>query len=244
MPKKPNPLSRDGGVSINFVLSSIVALVAVCVIGGVLLFNGGSQNGGASASPAESLRKPDSHVLTDAPGEKVEVVEFLDYQCPSCASYYENLTKQVEKDYGGRIDFVVRNFPLGVHALAESAAQAAEAAAMQGKYQHMYKALFEHYESWAVAPDGQNLSQDEQRGRERFDQFARQIGLDLDRFHRDMVSPRVSERITQDTADGEKAGVSGTPTLFVNGKQFEPRGRTVQDTASQFRAVVDKELAR
>lgn len=245
MSKKSTALSRSRGVSINFILSAIVLLVAVSVIGGVLFFYGGNeQRGAASTVPSESLRRPDSHTLIEAPGGKVTVVEFLDYQCPSCAAYYKNLTKQIEKEYAGRINFITRNFPLQVHTLAMPAAQAAEAAALQGKYQEMYRSLYENYESWAVAPDGQSLSHDEQLARIRFDDFARQIGLDLDRFHRDMASPQVAERIGADQADGEKAGVSGTPTIFINGKQFEPSGQTFQEVAGQFRAEVDRELAR
>jgi protein-disulfide isomerase len=246
MSKKSNPLTRRRGMSSNFVLTAIVLIVAIAVIGGVLVFHGDNnkQGGAASAARAEALRKPDSHTLSEARGDKVTVVEFLDYQCPSCAAYYKNLTKQIEHEYAGRITFVTRNFPLDVHPLAMPAGQAAEAAALQGKYQQMYRALFDQYDSWAVASDGENVSQDEQRARARFDEFGRQIGLDLARFHQDMASPQVTERIERDKADGQKAGVSGTPTLFINGKQFEASGQTFQDVAGQFRAEIDKELAR
>lgn len=246
MSKTSNPLTRRRGMSSNLVLTVIVLFVAIAVIGGVLLFHGGNNNqgGAASAASGEVLRRPDSHTLSEAQGDKVTVVEFLDYQCPSCAAYYKNLTKQIEREYAGRITFVTRNFPLDMHPLAMPAGRAAEAAALQGKYQQMYRALFDHYDSWAVGSDGQNVSQDEQRARARFDQLAGQIGLDLDRFHRDMASPQVTERIERDKLDGTKAGVSGTPAIFINGKQFEASGQSFQDVASQFRAEVDKELAR
>lgn len=240
-----NPLAKSSGLSSNFVLSGVVLLVAVLVIGGVLLANSGTNNSGTAAhAPAELLRKPDSHTLTEAPDDTVTVVEFLDYQCPACAAYYQNVTKQVEQDYRGEITFVTRNFPLEMHPLAMLAARAAEAAAMQGKYTEMYHALFDNYRSWAVAPDGQDTSGDAQRARARFEGFARQIGLDLDRFHRDMASQQVTDRIMQDKADGEKAGVQGTPTIFINGKKFEPTGETFQDVANQFRRELDGRLNR
>ncbi len=240
-----NPLAKSSGLSTNLILSVVVLLVAVLVIGGVLLTNSGNNNQSAAAAvPAGVLHKPDSHMVAEAPGDKVTVVEFLDYQCPACAAYYQNVTQSVEQDYQGQIAFVVRNFPLDMHALAMPAARAAEAAAMQGKYNEMYHALFGNYRSWAVTPDGQDTSKDEQRARAQFDTFARQIGLDLDRFHRDMASQQVTERIEQDKADGEKAGVEGTPTIFINGEKFEPTGESFQDVANQFRRELDKELGR
>ncbi|QUH04084.1 thioredoxin domain-containing protein [Saccharopolyspora erythraea] len=228
------------GISINVVLTAVVVLVTVCVIGGVLLFHGS----GPGAASGASLRKPGSNTLTEAPGEKVTVVEFLDYQCPSCASYYDNVIKQLEEDYTGRIDFATRDFPLPVHALAVPAAQAAEAAAMQGKYREMYHALYDGYESWAVAADGSGVSQDVSAARARFDEFAMRIGLDLERFHRDMASPQVMSKIEQDRSDGAKAGVSGTPTFFINGELFEPTGRTYDEVSKQFRTEIDSILAK
>lgn len=108
----------------------------------------------------------------------------------------------------------------------------------------MYHALFDNYETWAVAPEGQNLSEDEKRVRAQFDTFARRIGLDLEQFHRDMASPQVTARINQDKADAAEAGISGTPTIFINGKQFEPSGQTFADVANQFRRELDQELNR
>lgn len=246
MPNTAGPSTRRSRVSINALLTAIVLLIAVAVIGGVLLFQSGERRASSAAPtvPAEVLRKPDSHTLSRAPGDEVTVVEFLDYQCPSCASFYLNLTKQIEQEYAGRITFVPRTFPLEMHELAMPAARAAEAAALQGKYREMYHALFDNYESWAVAADGQNLSKDRQRANAQFDRFARQIGLDLERFHRDMASPQVTARIEQDKADGKKAGVSGTPTIFINGRQFEPSGETFQDVRNQFRTALDEALAQ
>ncbi len=85
------------------------------MIGGVLLTNSGNNQSAAAAVPAGVLHKPDSHTLTEAPVDKVTVVEFLDYQCPACAAYYQNVIQSVEQDYQGQITFVVRNFPLDMH---------------------------------------------------------------------------------------------------------------------------------
>lgn len=247
--KTTKPLGTRRGPSANIILTATVVLVAVAVIGGVLLFSGGNnqddnQGADAAAVPAEQLRTPDSHTLIEASDGKVTVVEFLDYQCPACAAYYKNITKQVEQDYDGRITFVTRNFPLEMHPLAMPAARAAEAASLQGSYRQMYHALYDNYPSWALTPDGQSMSDDEQRARTQFDQFAQQIGLDLDQFHRDMASQQVTDRINQDKTAGEQVGVQGTPTIFVNGMQFEPTGQTFPAVADQLRGQLDQELNR
>lgn len=238
--------------SANLIATLAILVLAVVVIGGVLLFNrsddtgdNGNSGGGAPATiPAELKAGPDSNTLTEAADGKVTVVEFLDYQCPACAAYYANVTKQLESDYAGKITFVTRNFPLSMHPLARQAAQAAEAAAMQGKYREMYHQLYGNYEQWAVAPGGQEVSDDAARAAEFFDTFATAIGLDLDRFHTDMASAAVRERIDADVAAGEKLGVSSTPTIFVNGAKFEPRGDTFGEVDSQLRAKIDEALGR
>ncbi|MEV6226632.1 thioredoxin domain-containing protein [Saccharopolyspora shandongensis] len=248
MSKNKNPVTEKSGLSTNVILTIVVVVVAIVVIGGVLLFNRSGSENNASSGPAvaaEILRKPDSHVLTSAPDDKVTVVEFLDYQCPGCHSYYSGLTKQVEKDYAGKITFITRNFPLDMHPLARPAAQASEAAAVQGKYKEMYHALYDNYEAWALAPDGQNVSTDEAKARGLFDQYAQQLGLDVDKFRQDMNSPQVNAKIDADVADGEKAGVQGTPTIFINGKEFDASNvQTFQQLNDAFRGEVEKELTK
>lgn len=236
--------------SANLIATLAILVLAVVVIGGVLLLNrsddtGDNGNTGTPATiPAELKAGPDSNTLTEAADGKVTVVEFLDFQCPACAAYYANVTKQLEADYAGKITFVTRNFPLSMHPLARQAAQAAEAAAMQGKYREMYHQLYDNYEKWAVAPGGQEVSDDAARATEFFDTFATAIGLDLDRFHTDMASAAVKERIDADVAAGEKLGVSSTPTIFVNGARFEPQGDTFGDVDEQLRAKIDEAPGR
>jgi protein-disulfide isomerase len=201
-------------------------------------------DGGTGALSAAVLNPTGSHTLTEAKSDVVTMVEFLDYQCPACHAYYDNVTRKLEHDYAGRITFVTRNFPLDAHPLAVSAAQAAESAAKQGKYGEMYHALYDNYDSWALAPDGQNLSDDATRARAQFDTYAREIGLDLERFHRDQGSAELRQRIDRDRTDGDKAGVHSTPTIFVDGKQFEPSGQSFADVDRQLRALLDGALNR
>ena len=242
-PKPAKNLLTTRG-STNTVLTLVVLVVAVAVIGGVLLVNRDNPAGQASGGvAAEVLHRPDSHLLSEAADAKVTVVEFLDYQCPACAGYYRNITKKLEQDYAGRITFVARNFPLKNHPLAVPAAQAAEAAAVQGKYREMYDALYDTYASWALQPDGKQLSSDLAHAQVHFDALARQIGLDLDRFHRDSNSAEIGQRIDRDLDDGATAGVNGTPTIFVNGTKFSGTGKTWAEIDQQLRALIDQELA-
>ena len=243
------------GPSANVIATAVVVVLAVAVVGGILLFNrsgaggdggdGGGDGSGSTGSgsvPAALRAGPDSNTLIETEGAKVTVVEFLDYQCPACAAYYGNVTKELETDYAGKITFVARDFPLAMHPLARQAAQAAEAAAAQGKYREMYHRLYDDYEQWAVAPDGQRVSDDAQRATTLFDSYATAIGLDLDRFHTDMASAAVARRIDADVAAGEKVGVSSTPTIFVNGEEFEPRGESFADVDRELRALIDEAL--
>ncbi|MDI2032767.1 thioredoxin domain-containing protein [Saccharopolyspora sp. TS4A08] len=248
MSKKNNPVTQKSGLSTNVILTLVVVIVAVVVIGGVLLFNrGGGDSGGSGASQppvaAEVLRKPDSHVLTEAPDGRVTMVEFLDYQCPSCHAYYSAITSKIEKDYAGKVTFVTRNYPLEMHPLAQPAARAAEAAALQGKYKEMYHALFDNYANWAV--NGQEVSSDEAKANAEFEKYAQQIGLDVNRFKQDVASPNVQTKIDQDVADAKTAQVSGTPTIFVNGRQFDQgNAQTYADVDKSLRQMLDQELAK
>ncbi|MFR9727597.1 DsbA family protein [Saccharopolyspora sp. MS10] len=258
MPKTTNPLLKKSGPSTNMILSIVVVVAAIVIIGGVLLFTAGrggqndqAGNGAPAPAPGADLSAvvahPDSNALLEAPDGKVTVAEFLDFQCPSCWSYYTGVTKNIEQEFAGRITFVNRNFPItGAHPLAEPAAKAAEAAGQQGKYKEMYHALYDDYRAWAVSADGQNVSDDQQRANTLFTQYAQQIGLDVNKFRADLDSPVVAQRIEKDKADAEAAGVEGTPTFFINGHKWEPGkdAKTYGDVAAQLRDRLNQELAR
>lgn len=233
--KKPNPVTARRGVSLNFVLTAVVVVLAVAVFGGILLFQRDAEGNG------QTLASAGGHNLSTSDSGKVTLVEFLDFQCPACASYYSNVTKKLEQDYQGRITFATRNFPLEMHPLANTAAQAAEAAAKQGKYNEMYHALYDNFERWAV--DGQNTNSDRNRAVDLFEEFAGNAALDRDRFRTDMASAEVQAAIDRDVADGRALGVSSTPTLFLNGKKFEPTGNSFEDVDRELRAQIDAALA-
>jgi protein-disulfide isomerase len=140
------------------------------------------------------------------PHARIELVEYGDYECPYCGQAYLSV-KAVQEALGDDLKFVFRNFPLAqVHPRALPAAQAAEAAALQGKFWEMHDILFEHQDMLESA----HLFRD-----------AELLGLDLDRFARDFESQAVADKIRADFLSGARSGVNGTPTFFVNGERYE-----------------------
>jgi protein-disulfide isomerase len=132
-------------------------------------------------------------------------VEYGDYECPDCGNAYP-VIKRLIAEMGPRLRFVFRNFPLySVHPHASVAAQAAEAAAAQGKFWEMHDLLYEHQKDLADI---------------EMSKFALRVGLEIYRFEADLASERFARRVADDYDSGMKSGVTGTPTFFVNGVRF------------------------
>lgn len=160
-----------------------------------------------SPAPAEVLVREDSRYLDDAEDARVTVVEFLDFECEACRAQFP-VMERIREEYDGRIDFVVRYFPLPGHANSRPAAAAVEAAARQGALEEMYTRMYETQAEWGESREDQSAV---------FAGFAADLGLDVDRFTADMESEEVAARVQADFDDGVALGVKGTPTIFVNG---------------------------
>ena len=144
----------------------------------------------------------------DAP---VTLVEYGDYQCPYCGSAHLML-QEIQRRLGDQLRFVFRNFPLTEsHPYALQAAEAAEAAAEQGKFWEMHDYLFEHQK---------------RLDRDHLLQYAGTLGLDTERFRRALDSEAELPRIRDDYRSGEESGVQGTPTFFINGVAYEDDSET------------------
>lgn len=138
------------------------------------------------------------------PQAEIVIVEYGDFQCPYCARAYPTL-KELQGRYGDRIAVIYRHLPLGMHSYAESAAEAAEAAAAQGKFWEMHDALFDHQAQ--MAPGQLPL-------------LAQELRLDGARFDADLAERRHRERIQAQAAEGKALGASGTPSFFINGERY------------------------
>lgn len=144
-------------------------------------------------------------------GEKAAVTleEFSDFQCPACGNLEPTL-RRIEKDYGDRVRLVFRNFPLKGHKYAFIAARAAEAAGLQGKFWEMHDAIYANQKEWSDAPEPRAF----------FDSYATRLGLDVQRFKSDMERQDVADRVVADYNRGLSLDVSGTPSIYLNGRQL------------------------
>lgn len=196
--------------------AKILIAILVVIVGGMIglfaLGNGGSAPGtaGDKADPSKLVRE-DSHKLSTAPDGKVTIVEFLDFECEACGANYPDVEK-IRSEYGDKITFVTRYFPLSNHRNAQLAAQSVEAAGRQGKFEEMYQKMYENQKEWAEQQVPQTAI---------FERFAVEIGLDTAKFKADQNDPAVAERVKKDQADGEALGVQATPTFFFNGEQLQ-----------------------
>jgi protein-disulfide isomerase len=166
----------------------------------------------------------------DLPNVSVMVEEYGDYQCPPCGVLYPEL-KKIAAEYGNRIDFVFHNFPLTKnHKNALAAAQAAEAARLQDRFWQMHDLIY----------DNQNVWKDQEDPRPTFTKYARDLGLDLKRFARDLDGPEVQQRIAEDKQRADSLGIEGTPTVLIEGRQLKAEVTTPEG----IRRGIDLMLAR
>jgi protein-disulfide isomerase len=139
----------------------------------------------------------------DAP---VTLVEYGDYECPACGASYP-IIKELQARMGERLRFVFRNFPLTtVHPHAEQAAEAAEAAAAQGKFWPMHDLLYEN--------------QRHLRDRD-LSAYAEKVGLGVEPFEQQLAEHVQAGRVHEDFLSGVRSGVNGTPTFYINGRRHD-----------------------
>jgi protein-disulfide isomerase len=136
----------------------------------------------------------------------VTLVEYGDYECPYCGAAYP-IVKEVQARMGERLRFVFRNFPITTsHPHAEQAAEAAEAAATQGRFWPMNDLLFQNQ---------RHLRDRDLRA------YAEKLGLDVERFDEELAGHVHAERVREDFMSGVRSGVNGTPTFYINGVRHD-----------------------
>ncbi len=135
------------------------------------------------------------------------LVEYGDYQCPYCGAAYPEV-KKVQKELGSELRFVFRNFPLtNMHEHAMNAAETAEAASAQGKFWPMHDFLYEHQATLGDPSVAVG--------------YAKKLGLNTQRFEREITQHMYQKRIKDDFMGGVRSGVNGTPTFYVNGVRHD-----------------------
>jgi protein-disulfide isomerase len=154
----------------------------------------------------------------------VTLVEYGDYECPYCGMAYP-IAKAAQRALGHRIRFVFRNFPLAeAHPHARQAAQAAEAAAVQGKFWAMHDTIFEHQDA---LEDADLL------------RYAQILDLDAERIARELKDGTYAKRVRDDFRNGVKSGVNGTPTFFINGERYDESWADGEAFVEALRTVSD-----
>ena len=208
--------------SLPFIVIVIVLVAAIA--GGWVLLRSSRQSSNSSVptpDPALDVKGAEPPHIRGNPNAPVTLEEFGDFQCPSCGAYYTEL-KKIEADFGDRLRVIFRENPLvPTHEHALLAAQAAEAAGLQGddKFWAMHDKLYENQTTWTQEKDLVPV----------FVDYAKQIGLNPDQFMKDLNGEKVAQRLFQDGKRAHALGINATPSFFVNGKeakgdQWKPEG--------------------
>src|SRR5439155_26324245 len=209
-----------------FIIVALVGLLAVG--GGAFLYRAKrSANPTPKISKTETLPSGESiHALGPA-NAAVTLEEFGDFQCPPCGALSGPIN-QLEKDYRPRLRVTFRHFPLVTHAHAQEAGCAAEAAGMQDRFWEMHDLLYREQAVWSKAADAPTL----------FNSYAGMLGLNLDRFKKDMDSDQVKTRVASDQKRGVELGVKSTPTIFVNNREVAPTSLNPAELRNKIDAAV------
>ncbi len=194
----------------------------VVIFGGLLLFN---------QIQKASLPKSDgSKNFYGKLDSNVTLTEFVDFQCEACYAFYPTV-KEVKEKYNDTVKFQVRYFPISTsHQYARLAAGYAQAAANQGKFWEMHDMIFENQKVW------QSSSQPS----DNFDDYAKELKLDMKKLNADRGSSKTVAIINADLDAVQKLGGNGTPTFALNGKKIDSPDNSVD----AFSAVLDKALSR
>lgn len=209
-----NETKKDAPRNPWFYVSMIAVIVIIVLAYKVMVPSTGRVIGNENI-PSVPRNAPAEEVSVSGGGDAVlgdknapvEIIEFSDYECPFCTRFYTNTLPQLKREYidTGKAKLIYRDFPLDFHANAQKAAEAAECAGDEGKYYEMHDKLFEEGVSGGVSA---------------FKQYAKDIGLDTVNFDACLDSGKHASEVQKDFQDGQKAGVSGTPSFFINGKQL------------------------
>lgn len=201
--------------------------LAVFLIASIWALTVASSSNSSTTSTITAPKITTSDFQTGPATAKTTLIEYADFQCPSCKAYYPIL-KQLKIDFAGKVNFVYRMFPLEtIHHNAQIAAQAAYAANMQHKFWEMHNKLFDTQDSWAGMTDPSST----------YVGYAKDLGLNTTQFSKDMTAANTVDFVQNSYNTAMSLGLAGTPTFFINGKQItNPNGY------SDFKDLINKSL--
>lgn len=207
----------------------------ILLFGGILLFTKGNSSE-TTKTVSSTLLVPQASYQTSgfvngaylpaSSSAKVTLVEFGDYECPACA-IYSPFIKQLLSEFSGQMNYVFRNYPLPQHKNALISSYAVESAGLQGKFWEMHEKVFLTQSDWANLTDPTDV----------FIGFAKELGLNTDKFISDLSSPEMTNKVKNDTADGNAVGLSETPTFYINGQKVSLTG-----SFDQLKSLIQAEI--
>ena len=208
----------------------VAIILAGIIISGAIIYKGDDNINNINTVPIAGNDNnnfrlmEDDDVFKGNPDAPVIIVEFSDFQCPFCATFYQNTLSQIEENYikTGKVKFIFRDFPLPGHLNAQKAAEAAECADEQGKFWEMHNMIFDNQGAIGVVDLKQN---------------AKSLGIDITAFNNCLDSGKYADEVIKDMNDGVVVGVSGTPTFFINGEKL-----VGAQPFSVFEQIIEKKL--
>ncbi len=217
---------------------AIIGIVFLVAVGLGFWFYTNSKSPAVSSNTTSNANKTTAGIAPNAPpgaspawtkgspNAAVTIEEFADFQCPTCATMHPKVN-EIRAAYGDRVKIIFRQFPLQMHPYAYDAACATEAAGMQGKFWEMQNMIFSNQQSWANSTNARPI----------FAEYAKTLGLDVQKFSDDAIGLAVKNRVDADLQRGRGVNVGSTPSFYINGK---PLGRDLDS----LRSMVDAELQR
>jgi len=169
----------------------------------------GAQGGGTGQQGSGSALAPTIDTTEDPvegdPNAPVTIIEFSDFQCPYCETFFSQSLPQIRSQYidTGKVKMIYKQFPLSFHPKAQKAAEASECAFAQGKFWEMHDTIFNNQASMSVA---------------NYKKWAGEMGMDQAAFDQCLDSGSMAASVAADQAAGMQAGVSGTPSFLINGQ--------------------------
>lgn len=209
----------------------IILAVLFGLFAGIVFLSKHKDNQSNSANGGSG--QPSSHVQGEG-NKGVTVVEYGDFQCPACGSYFP-IVEEVRSKYGDDITFQFVHYPLvNIHQNAMAAHRAAEAAGRQGKFWEMYTILYQRQNSWSSASNPSRI----------FEDYATELGLNIDQYRNDYASEDVANTINADVKSAQAAGATGTPTFVINGKKVEELPQTYDGFIELIDAAIAQQAAQ
>lgn len=225
----------------KLILPGAILLAAIMISGTLLYVNHGqsdgrqgtAQIGGPAATPSPKAPEADNDAFLGPKNASVTIIEFSDFQCLYCRKFWKETFEQLKKAYinTGKVRFVYRDFPLEFHEMSQASAEASECAKEQGKYWEMHDKMFA--EQVKLGEGAVQYAVNDLK------KWAAEIGLNAAKFNQCLDASKYKEEIADDFSDGVAAGVSGTPTFFINGKML-----IGAQPFAQFKAIIDAELQK